>query len=495
MTDYTNYIEEMLNRLMPEELLLERQNNNNENVYVKDAPKIKGYFKFISIRYVLTMRDIKKLCVEYINTYVESCLNVAKNMDDVRIMDEQNKDTLAKDLDFSRMGINTNGEKKSTTTKEGVLFLTGDKALLDKVNAIAEKINARAQKNKMLAEWAKLMIIQSKIIANDIVRKETTKLLKEEKNRKEAERRTEERHRREQEEFEAREKERMANQKNYSLFCTKYGVPDDVIKKLDLKKTKIKQMFQNIDKSFFDSNLANASDNTKLDDLVKINQKRFEFYKDCNADKYIKDAIAFATKNNVTNPIQHFRFASYMVMNCDLKKDEYPCPLDIMIATFNNKKVVSDLNKEVIEPIEGIEKKNFINDTIDSDNVFEKDTDYTDVEKYTQKCEFLYLSTLSKLNAILENKGSILTTSQFIAEAAINAQKDKMENAMMLIDVLSDYDNHIALDNEFRSHTGNVSTVIADENGKPVFLDKNDNPVGLDDEELNAITYYLINNY
>ena len=492
MTDYTNYIEETLNRLMPDAMLLEKR--EEENVYTKDAPKIKGYFKFISVRYMKRMHDIKKLCVEYINTYVESCLNVAKNMDDVRIMDEQNKDTLAKDLEFSKSGVSTNGTQKSATSKEGVLFLTGDKALLDKVNAIADKISARAQKNKMLMEWANLMLIQSKITANDIVRKETTKLLKEEKNRKEQEKKNEEKAKRNQEKMDRELKERMSKQKINSTLYTRYGSPDDIIAKMKLTASKIvKQYFNGIDNTFFDEVLANADDVTELDDAIEINKRRLKFYKECNADKLIKDAIEFAIKNGEDTPIQHFRFASYMVQNCDLAKGEYPCPLDIMIAAINNKEVLID--KNVLEPLKGIKTNNFKNDTINASDVFDKDDkDYLQ-DRYTNKCAFLYLSTLSKENTILENKGSILTTAQFIAESTLNSQKEKLENEMMLIEVLSDYDNHIALDNEFRSRMGNVSMVIADENGKPVFLDRNDNPVGLDDEELNAITYYMINNY
>lgn len=491
MTDYTNYIEGTLNRLMPEDVIL-LEKEGTETVYAKNAPKIKGYFKFISLRFPLRMKDIKKMCVEYINTYVESCLNVAKNMDDVRIMDEQKKDTLAADLNFSKMGINTNGEKKEATTKEGVLFLTGDKALLDKVNAIAEKITARASKNKILAEWANLMLIQSRIIANDIVRKETTKLLKEEKNRKEAEKLAEEKAKKEQAEFETKEKERMASQKTNSTLYAEYGSPDEVIAKLKLTKKEIKKMFNGIEPDFFNEKLADESDNTKLDDKVDINQKRLKFYQDCGADGHIKDAIKFATKDASETPVQHFVFASYMVENCDITKGEYPCPLDIMIATFNNANV--NINEEVKEPIDGIKKEKFTNKEIDANKVFKKSKKYLD-KGYTLKCSFIYLSTLSKLNSILESKGAVLTSSQFIAESIINAQKERIENEMILIEVISDYDNTITLDSVFRTRFGNVVKVTVDENGKPVFLDENDVQIDLPDRELNTITYYIINKF
>jgi hypothetical protein len=375
-----------------------------------------------------------------------------------------------------------------------VLFLTGDKALLDKVNAIADKINARAQKNKLLMEWANLMLIQSKIVANDIVRRETTKLLKEEKNRKEAEKIAEEKAKKEQAKLDKKEKERMASQKNNSILCTKYGVPDDVIVKLKLTKKEIKQSLNNINSDFFDEKLADEKDNTKLDDKVEINKKRFEFYKKCKADKYIKDAIEFATKDGAESPVQHFRFASYMVMNCDLKKDEYPCPIDIMIATFNNNEVITNISKDVIEPINGINKDDFTNSDIDAAKVFENDGDYKNTD-YTLKCAFLYLSTISEANAILESKHSILTTTQFIAESAINAQKERLDNEIMLIDVLSDYENNIGLIRDYKSRMGNVNRIAVDENGKPLFLDANDNPIELTDEEFNELTYYIITNY
>ena len=490
MTDYTNYIEESLNALMPEVLLLEKK--EEKIVYTKDAPKIKGYFKFISIRYMKRMRDIKKLCVEYINTYVESALNVAKNMDDVRIVDEQNKDTLAKDLEFAKTGVNTNGSQKSATSKEGVLFLTGDKALLDKINAIADKINVRATKNKMLMEWANLMLIQSKIVANDIIRKETTKLLKEEKTRKEQERKNEEKKRKEQEKADKVMKENIEKQKTNSALYSEYGSPDDVAAKLNLTVKEIKQMFKTTGNDFFNENLANPDDNTELDKSVAINEERTKFYHKCGAGKLIKDAIVFATDGVSETPVQHFRFASYMVENCDIKKGEYPYPVDIMVAAVNNDKV--SINDSVKKPFDKIKEEDYKNEDIKAEEVFKSENEYTD-KAYTLKCAFLYLSTLSKQNSILESKGSILSTSQFIAESALNTQKEKIENEMMLLDVLSDYEDHIALEMPFGTKDGAVCVVEVDENGSPVFKDINDNMLNLTDDEVGEITYYIINNY
>lgn len=493
MTDYTNYIEDTLNRLMPQQILMEKNETETpeKTVYVKDAPKVKGYFKFISIRYMKRMRDIKKMCIEYINTYVESCLNVAKNMDDVNIIEEQDKDTLAKELDFSKMGANTNGEKKSATTKEGVLFLTGDKALMDKINAIIEKINLRAKKNKMLMEWASLMIVQSKIIANDIVRKETTKLLKDEKKQKEQERKNEEKKKKEQAKFEADEKAREAAQKANSVLASEYGEPDEGIKKAGLDKKTLKAMFGKIK----DGNLSKAftNDDDKLDDSNEINKARIEFYTKMGADKTVDDAITFAIDGD-NNETQHFKFATYMVENCDLKKDTIPCPIDIMIATANSEAVLKSIAEKVRKPIDGIKADMFKSDNIDAKDALEDK--YTKME-YTHKCAYLYLSIISNENAILESAGSIYTTAQFIAEQNLETEKAKLEDYMLISDVLSDYDYQLNIE-PHRFKNGIVDFIKLDDNGNPVFyngLYHKGNIVELSDEELHEIAYFIINNY
>lgn len=47
-----------LNKLMPSGSLNEAE--------VKEAPQIKGYFGFIGLKYMRRVREIKKLCVDYI---------------------------------------------------------------------------------------------------------------------------------------------------------------------------------------------------------------------------------------------------------------------------------------------------------------------------------------------------------------------------------------------------------------------------------------------
>jgi len=494
MTDYTNYIEESLNKLMPQELLMEAKNDNGTATYVKDAPKVKGYFKFISVRYMKRVKDIKKMCVEYINTYVESALNVAKNMDDVRIVDEQNKDTLAKDVDFAKVGASTNGEKKNASNKEGVLFLTGDKALMDKINAIIEKINLRAKKSNMLMEWASLMITQSKIIANEIIRKETTKLLKEEKLKKEQEKKNEEKHKKEQERLEAMEKEREAAQKTNSALASDYGEPTELIKDAGLTAKAIKKMLEGIGKGELEKAL--ADDEGNLDVSNELNKRRMEFYKKTGAEQTVEDAVKFANEGD-DNKVKNFRFATYMVEQYDgiNNKKSLPSPIDVMIATVNNESVMKSVAEQVREPIGGIKIEDFKVD-INAGEALGEDK-YVKAD-YTHKCAYLYLSMLSKENAVLENAGSVYTSEQFIAEQVLNGEKEKLEDKMMIADVLSDYDYQLNLGTPHKFKNGMVTFVKLDDNGEPVFYNGEygtDNIVELTDEELHEIAYYIINNF
>ena len=84
MKDYGKFIEEQLNTLMPFSEIYEE--NKPIEYPVKDAPKVSGYFGFIGLKYMKRVRNIKKLCVEYINTYVDGSLNVANKIDKVDLI-------------------------------------------------------------------------------------------------------------------------------------------------------------------------------------------------------------------------------------------------------------------------------------------------------------------------------------------------------------------------------------------------------------------------
>ncbi len=147
---------------------------------VKDAPKVKGWFGLISVRYMMKVRAIRKLCIQYINSYVESALNVAKNLDKVKMFKEMRN--LATDLAMSY--DDKKNHERSVNTKSGLAFLSGDKALHDKLEAILGQIDTHAQKNDQLKEWADLMKLKSKEIACNVVYHETREIIEKEATEK-----------------------------------------------------------------------------------------------------------------------------------------------------------------------------------------------------------------------------------------------------------------------------------------------------------------------
>lgn len=148
---------------------------------VKDAPKVKGWFGLISVRYMMKVRAIRKLCIQYINSYVENALNVAKNLDKVNMFEEMRN--LATDLAMSY--DDKKNRERSVNTKAGLAFLSGDKALQDKLSAILGQIDTHAQKSDQLKEWADLMKLKSKEIACNVVYNETREIIEKEASEKE----------------------------------------------------------------------------------------------------------------------------------------------------------------------------------------------------------------------------------------------------------------------------------------------------------------------
>ena len=377
-----------------------------------------------------------------------------------------------------------------------MLFLTGDKALMDKINAIIEKINLRAQKNKSLMEWAGLMITQSKITANDIVRKETTKLLKDIKLKKEQEKKNEEKAKKEQQKLDAKAKEREAAQKTNAVLAKDYGEPTEPAEKADLTVKAVKKMFNGIGKGDLDKPF--ADDEGELDKSSELNTRRMEFYKKMGAEAAVKDAIGFANEGD-NNAVKNFKFATYMVNQYDGNNEvkSMPFPVDIMIAAINSEYVMKSIAEKVRTPLDGINADDFKSDSIDAKEVFESDDTYKKMD-YTHKCAYLYLSVLSKENTILENAGSVLTTSQFIAEQVLDREKERLEDYMIISDVLSDYDYQLNLDIPQNFKNGTVTFIKLNDEGCPVFYNGDygeGNIVELDDEELHGIAYYIINNF
>ena len=148
---------------------------------VKDAPKVKGWFGLISVKYMMKVRAIRKLCIQYINSYVESSLNVAKNLDKVKMFKKMKN--LATELAMSY--DDKKNSERSVNTKSGLAFLSGDKALQDKLEAILAQIDTHAQKSEQLKQWADLMKLKSKEIACNVVYHETRDIIEKEANAEE----------------------------------------------------------------------------------------------------------------------------------------------------------------------------------------------------------------------------------------------------------------------------------------------------------------------
>lgn len=183
MKDYSKFIEEQLNTLMPFSEIYEE--NKPIEYPVKDAPKVSGYFGFIGLKYMKRVRNIKKLCVEYINTYVEGSLNVANKIDKVDLI--KNYKNLATEVGFKvSQGFSTQGTTQTSDNKEGVAFLTGDKAVMDKLNSIKSQIKTYASKSASLTEWASLMIDKSHMIACQIVKEKTDEMIDDKKEKENA---------------------------------------------------------------------------------------------------------------------------------------------------------------------------------------------------------------------------------------------------------------------------------------------------------------------
>lgn len=173
---------EQLNAYMPQfDTINESEEKLPTKYPVKDAPKVKGWFGLISIKYMSKVRNIRKLCIQYINSYVESSLNIIKKLDKVKMIDGVTN--LANELAMSY--ADKKNRERTVNTEAGLAFLGGDKALKDKLDAILAQIDTHAQKSDQLKEWADLMKLKSKEIACNIVFNETNAIIDKDASEKE----------------------------------------------------------------------------------------------------------------------------------------------------------------------------------------------------------------------------------------------------------------------------------------------------------------------
>lgn len=154
-------------------------NESDEYTYpIKDAPKVEGYFGFISLRYPKRVKNIKKCCVDYINGYVDAVLNVIKNGEKVDFKTET-KNLVASLKPAQQSDEKEDGNGTQADKKQKFAFLQSDKAANDKLNSLLKQIDLYSSKNESLREWARLMAEKSRGIAAELVFNETSKIMNE----------------------------------------------------------------------------------------------------------------------------------------------------------------------------------------------------------------------------------------------------------------------------------------------------------------------------
>lgn len=444
---YKNYIEEKLDELMPDfEPIYEgndaerkEANAKFKELHVKDAPKVKGYFKMISIRYMKRVEDIKDMCIEYINTYIDSCLNVAKKMVDeeggeLKLIDGQ--DSLAKSMNFKKAGVSTNGQEKEADTLKGVLFLTGDKALQDKLTAILKKIRLRAQKSESLLEWADLMIEQSKIISNEIVFEECNKMIKDESKRKDV--------KKEFSEVKKQHEENMANietemkQKEKNSKITNGPVDDYAKQEVDQKELEAAKNVKKDDLSVEPVQDGKLPKDAKTEDGGKSHfteliltwtakhgmppQVVFDTYEKTLENK------AKANDGEYSNEEKQFLFGAIWADNMNVDKKEIPAPEYICYICANSKKLKQALSKETLTDSEYVELDSYAIDNLDGDALLAnsgaiKDANAFYVKAGTEWKYFFskkYSEVQDKPEKSNESRNYVLSSEEFINEKYFN---------------------------------------------------------------------------
>lgn len=340
MKDYSIFIEEGLDSLMPWTALDEAKSIEYP---VKDAPSIKGYFGFIGLKYMKRVRNIKKACVEYINTYVEGAMNVANNIDKVKLTDEL-ENNLASDIGYKGDGISTQNKEITANTLTGVSFIAGDKALKDKLASIVKSIATYASKSESLKEWANLMVEKSKQIACQIVFDKA------------------------KEKIDGKDAERL-QQKIDAAVAEKDKEIEELKKATEELSKQMEKVgdFSGVNNGFYNADKIKEIASTKYEDSMKLDitdennllaKERAAFYGDSankwnlkNFDDYTErinkvledDKVKTALekldgedKTNATNAIKNYALSALLAIDADLlKKGQYLCPVDLQVLRVN----------------------------------------------------------------------------------------------------------------------------------------------------------------
>lgn len=430
MENYQKTIEESLSQYVPScvQLLLESEK------YVDKAPKVNGYFKFISLRYMKRVNDIKKMCIEYINTYIDGCLNLANKMDDVKLVEA--RDSLAKDLDFELKGISTQDESKKADTKTGVLFLTGDKALKDKLDTLVKKIELRAQKSESLVEWAKLMLLQSKIQAADIVFDKTNEMIKDENLKKEKEKSEIEEVKTKYKDLETRLK---AAEKKLDDYINKYGERSTWFK----KDIDVKDLINNV-KSIdnHDLNKPIVNDDENLNDDGSANELRKTFYDDNGYAETAKQN-AKELKDNVQDVSDNEWQYLFACSNVDKMKDDgsfTASPVDVCIAMANTPEAVEELNKSKYKKQIDIDLNAFTIDGLDKSKAKQALNEIITDKDFITRLVFIYTRMFADNNVGIKESFYVMKSNEFMFEQIFDTTMKLRDMELAIMDVLDECD-------------------------------------------------------
>ena len=336
------FIENSLNECMPFGEIYEAKDATPEYP-AKEAPKVKGYFGFIGLKYMKRVKNIKKLCVDYINTYVEGSLNVAKNIDKVKLVEDV--ENLATELGFKMTGLNTRGRETTASTKEGVAFLTGDKAVMDKLASIKNQISVYASKSASLKEWATLMVEKSKEIACQIVFDKTKEMVGDKDKVAELE----EKFNKALKEKEAELEEQKKKTEEISKKMEKYGdfssMNHDMYTFNDIKEFAKAKYEKDFKLGAFDENselykarkdfYLNSKSKWGINNFDDIEKEVGNAMSDAIVSEIIDGINGDDKKEEAKNEIANYLFASYMAKVSDLKKNQYLSPVDLKILRVN----------------------------------------------------------------------------------------------------------------------------------------------------------------
>lgn len=335
------FIENSLNEYMPFSEIYEAK--GTIEYPVKDAPKVKGYFGFIGLKYMKRVKNIKKLCVDYINTYVEGSLNVAKNVDKVKLVEDT--ENLATELGFKMTGLNTRGKEASASTKEGVAFLAGDKAIMDKLASIKNQISVYASKSASLKEWATLMVEKSKEIACQIVFDKAKDMISDKDKVAELEEKFEKALADKDAELEEQKKKTEEISKKMEKYGDFSSMNHDMYTIKDIEEFAKAKYDNDFKLGAFDENseLFKARKDFYLNNKSKWGINNFD-----DIEKEVGNAMTDAIvseiidgingddkKEEAKNEIANYLFASYMAKISDLKKNQYLSPVDLKILRVN----------------------------------------------------------------------------------------------------------------------------------------------------------------